>query len=147
MSEKKSLVNGCALYTLLQAEKRRGCTNRGYKSARIVDEAVLRTVMATLFTDDFIADLTADVNKRLAWIARHRWWPASRSTPSRPWRCSIVGGPTDRDGVPVPVWDSIHASPGAEPAPAAGPAEVIVPLIYDRKAAARRAAEKRDGAA
>jgi hypothetical protein len=39
-----------------------GCTNRGYKSARIVDEAVLRTVMATLFTDDFIADLTADVN-------------------------------------------------------------------------------------
>ena len=48
----------------------KGCTNRGYKSARIVDEAVLRTVMATLFTDDFIADLTADVNKRLAWIAR-----------------------------------------------------------------------------
>jgi hypothetical protein len=33
-------------------------------------EAVLRTVMATLFTDDFFADLTADVNKRLAWIAR-----------------------------------------------------------------------------
>jgi site-specific DNA recombinase len=47
-----------------------GCTNRGYKSARIIDDAVLRTVMATLFTDDFIADLTADVNKRLAWIAR-----------------------------------------------------------------------------
>jgi hypothetical protein len=47
-----------------------GCTNRGYKSARIIDEAVLGTVMARLFTDDFIADLTADVNKRLAWIAR-----------------------------------------------------------------------------
>jgi DNA invertase Pin-like site-specific DNA recombinase len=47
-----------------------GCTNRGYKSARIIDEAVLGTVMATLFTDDFLADLTADVNKRLAWIAR-----------------------------------------------------------------------------
>jgi hypothetical protein len=26
----------------------KGCTNRGYKSARIVDEAVLRTVKATL---------------------------------------------------------------------------------------------------
>ena len=47
-----------------------GCTNRGYKSARIIDEAVLGTVMATLFTDDFLADLTADVNKRPAWIAR-----------------------------------------------------------------------------
>jgi hypothetical protein len=43
-----------------------GCTNRGYKSARIIDDAVLSTVMATLFTDDFLADLTADVNKRLA---------------------------------------------------------------------------------
>jgi site-specific DNA recombinase len=47
-----------------------GCTNRGYKSARIIDEAVLGTVMATLFTDDFLADLTVDVNKRLAWITR-----------------------------------------------------------------------------
>jgi hypothetical protein len=47
-----------------------GCTNRGYKSARIIDEAVLRTVMATLFTDAFITDLTAEVNKRLAWFAR-----------------------------------------------------------------------------
>ena len=47
-----------------------GCTNRGYKSAQLLDEAVLGTVMATLFTDDFLADLTAEVNKRLAWIAR-----------------------------------------------------------------------------
>jgi DNA invertase Pin-like site-specific DNA recombinase len=47
-----------------------GCTNRGYKSARIIDEAVLGTVRATLFTEDFLADRTADVNKRLAWIAR-----------------------------------------------------------------------------
>jgi DNA invertase Pin-like site-specific DNA recombinase len=47
-----------------------GCTNRGYKSARIIDEAVLGVVMATLFTEGFIADLTAEVNKRLAWIAR-----------------------------------------------------------------------------
>ena len=48
------------------------------------------------------------------------------------------GKPTDRDGAPVPVWDSIHASPGAEPATAAGPAEAIVPLTYDRREAARR---------
>ncbi|MEX0671675.1 MAG: hypothetical protein WD060_14590 [Pirellulales bacterium] len=48
----------------------RGCTNGGYKSARIIDDAALGTVMATLFTDGFIADLTADVNMRLAWIAR-----------------------------------------------------------------------------
>ncbi|MFM7243174.1 MAG: hypothetical protein ACKO40_03240, partial [Planctomycetaceae bacterium] len=54
------------------------------------------------------------------------------------------GKSSDRDGAPVPVWDSIHSSPIAEPAPTAGPAEVIVPLIYDRKATARRAAEKRD---
>ena len=56
-------------------------------------------------------------------------------------------GPTDRDGVPVPVWDSIHSSPGYEPTTAASTAEVIVPLIYDRRAAARDAAKKRDGAA
>jgi len=48
------------------------------------------------------------------------------------------GGPTDRDGVPVPVWDSIHASPNSGAATAAGPAEAIVPLIYDRRAAARK---------
>ena len=47
-----------------------GCTNRGYKSARIIDEAVLNVVMATLFTDGFVADLTADVNTRLAELAR-----------------------------------------------------------------------------
>ncbi|MEI6239522.1 MAG: recombinase family protein [Planctomycetia bacterium] len=44
----------------------KGCTNKGSKSARIIDEAVLGVVMATLFTDGFIADLTAEVNKRLA---------------------------------------------------------------------------------
>jgi hypothetical protein len=49
----------------------KGCTNRGYKSARIIDEAVLGAVMATLFTEGFIADLTADVNARLAELARH----------------------------------------------------------------------------
>jgi len=53
-------------------------------------------------------------------------------------------GPTDRNAAPVPGWDSIHASPGAEPAPAAGPAEPIVPLIYDRRAAARKTSVARD---
>ncbi|MGB8854312.1 MAG: recombinase family protein [Pirellulales bacterium] len=48
----------------------RGCTNKGYKSARIIDEAVLGAVMASLFTDGFVTDLTAEVNARLAWIAR-----------------------------------------------------------------------------
>ena len=242
----------------------KGCTNRGYKSARIIDEAVLHAVMAMLFTDDFIADLMADVNKRLAWIARQpipstrnlereianedhqlkrlterlaklddtqldavltkaeemgRQLAAKRERlkelqragrrpnvksvkekdvfaalgklrellqgdvgvaaqvlkalvgdvvittqqveghekPQMVARFTINavpalavlerGRPTDRDGAPVPVWDSIHSSPGYEPATAASPAEVIVPLFYDRKAAARRAAEKRDGAA
>ncbi|MFM8704170.1 MAG: hypothetical protein ACKOHG_09980, partial [Planctomycetia bacterium] len=57
------------------------------------------------------------------------------------------GKPTDHDGAPVPVWDSIHSSLGDEPATAARTAEVLVPLIYDRRAAARDAAKKRDGAA
>jgi site-specific DNA recombinase len=48
----------------------KGCTNRGYKSARIIDEAVLGAIMATLFTDGFITDLTADVNARLSELAR-----------------------------------------------------------------------------
>ncbi len=46
--------------------------------------------------------------------------------------------PKDRDDAPVSVWGSIHASPIAEPATAAGPAEAIVPLTYDRREAARR---------
>jgi DNA invertase Pin-like site-specific DNA recombinase len=241
-----------------------GCTNRGYKSARIVDEAVLGTVMTTLFTDGFLTDLTADVNKRLAWIARQpipstkkleqeianedrqlkrltdrlaklddthldavltkaeemgrqlaakreqlkelqraSWRPNVKSVKEKDVIAALThlrdllqgdvgvaaqvlkalvgdviletrqvedkakpqmvarftinavpalavldrGGPTDRDGAPVPVWDSIHASPGGKPATTAGPAEVIVPLIYDRKAAARKAAKKRHGAA
>ena len=57
------------------------------------------------------------------------------------------GTATDRDSDPVPAWDSIHSSPGGEPAKAAGPAEAIVPLVYDRRADARKAAKKRDGAA
>ena len=39
----------------------RGCTNRGYKSARIIDEAVLRTVMATLFTDALLGELGGEL--------------------------------------------------------------------------------------
>ena len=48
----------------------KGWTNKGFKSARIIDEAVLGAVMATLFTEGFIADLTADVNTRVAELAR-----------------------------------------------------------------------------
>jgi hypothetical protein len=47
----------------------KGCKSRGYKSARIVEDAVLGAVMANLFTERFVADLTADVNDRLAVIA------------------------------------------------------------------------------
>ena len=161
--------------------------------------------MATLFTDDVVADLTADVTKRLAWIARQ----PIPSTKKREQeianedrqlkrltdrlaalgklrdllqgnvcvtaqvlkalvgdvvirkqhvdgdknlqmvaRCPINAvpalavlerrRPTDRDGVPVPVWDSIHSSPGYEPETAAGPVEATVPLDYDRRAAARK---------
>ena len=54
------------------------------------------------------------------------------------------GKPSDRDGVPVPVWDSIHAIPAGKPATAAGPVEAIVPLIYDRRAAARKASVARN---
>ena len=44
----------------------KGCTNRGYKSAKLIDDAVLRAVSATLFTEEFTAALTADVNSLLA---------------------------------------------------------------------------------
>lgn len=54
------------------------------------------------------------------------------------------GRPTDRDVAPVSVWDSVHASLVGEPAPAASPAEAVVPLIYDRRAAARKASVARD---
>jgi len=148
-----------------------GCTNRGYKSARIIDEAVLGTVMATLFTDRFLADLTADVNKRLAWIARQQLQGdvgvaaqvlkalvgdvilETRQVEGQA-KPQMVAGftintvpalaalererPTDRDVAPAPVLDSIHSRPPAEPAPTGGPADVIVPLIYDRRAAARK---------
>jgi hypothetical protein len=48
------------------------------------------------------------------------------------------GMATDRDGPLVPVWLSIHTSPDAGMASAAGPIEAIVPLTYDRRAAARQ---------
>lgn len=47
-----------------------GCQNRGYKSARLIDEAVLRAVSATLFAEEFTATLTAEVNTLLAEAAR-----------------------------------------------------------------------------
>ena len=229
----------------------KGCTNKGYKSARIIDEAVLGAVMAHLFTDDFITDLTAKVNGRLAWIARQpipspqkleqeiknedrqlkrltdrldkvdvthldvlvtkaaelgRQLAAKRERLKKLQRAgrrpnvksvkekdvvaalgklrellqgdvgvaaqvlkALVGDviletrqvegqekpqmvarftinavpalaaldrgwPTDRDGVPVPAWDSIHSSPGSKPATAAAPAEAPTvgrfPSIY-----------------
>ena len=52
------------------------------------------------------------------------------------------GRPTDRDVAPVSVWDSVHASPTTEPA--TGPAEAIVPLIYDRRAGTRKASAALD---
>jgi DNA invertase Pin-like site-specific DNA recombinase len=46
------------------------CRNRGYKSARIIDEAVLGAVSAAIFTEEFTTELTKDVNARLAAAAR-----------------------------------------------------------------------------
>lgn len=40
-------------------------------------------------------------------------------------------------------WGSLHASPNATPARSAGPSEAIVPLIDDRRAAARKARHSR----
>lgn len=37
----------------------KGCSNRGYKSARIIDDAVLKVVSAVIFTEEFTASLTA----------------------------------------------------------------------------------------
>jgi len=48
----------------------KGCKNRGFKSARIINDAILGAIMANLFTEGFITDLTANVNARLAAIAR-----------------------------------------------------------------------------
>jgi hypothetical protein len=140
-----------------------GCRNRGYKSARIIDEAVLGTVMATLFTDDFHADLTADVNKRLAWIARQ----PIPSTKKLEQEIANEDRQLKRltDAPALAVLDR-HASAARNDAPkemraavddVAQPAEnkraeagakgdTIASLAYDRKAAARKAARSRDGA-
>ena len=48
----------------------KGCKNRGYKSARIIDEAVLGAVAAELFSERFVAAVTKDVNAILAAVAR-----------------------------------------------------------------------------
>ncbi|MCE9630149.1 MAG: recombinase family protein [Planctomycetia bacterium] len=47
-----------------------GCRNKGNKSARIIDEAVLKVVSAQILDEGFITDLTAEVNIRLAEAAR-----------------------------------------------------------------------------
>ena len=46
------------------------CKNRGYKSARIIDEAVLGAVSAAIFSEDFTAELTKEANAALAAAAR-----------------------------------------------------------------------------
>ena len=46
------------------------CKNRGYKSARIIDEAVLGAISAAIFTEEFTAELTKEVNAALAAAAR-----------------------------------------------------------------------------
>ena len=48
----------------------KGCKNRGYKSARIIDEAVLGAIAAELFSEGFVMALTADVNAILAAAAK-----------------------------------------------------------------------------
>lgn len=47
-----------------------GCRNKGNKSARIIDEAVLKAVSAQILDEGFVTDLTAEVNIRLAEAAR-----------------------------------------------------------------------------
>ena len=82
--------------------------------------------LATLFTDGFITDLTAEVNRRLA-AKREQLKELRRA-----------GRPTDRDVAPAPVWGSIHPGPTDEPATAGGPPEAVVALTSDRREAARR---------
>jgi DNA invertase Pin-like site-specific DNA recombinase len=48
----------------------KGCKNRGYKTAGIIDEAVLRAVAAELFSERFVAVVTTDVNAILAAAAK-----------------------------------------------------------------------------
>ena len=48
----------------------KGCKNRGYKSARIIDEAVLGVVAAELFSERFVTAVTKDVNAMLAAAAK-----------------------------------------------------------------------------
>ena len=48
----------------------KGCKNSGYKSARIIDEAVLGVVAAELFSEGFVAAVTKDVNAILAAAAK-----------------------------------------------------------------------------
>jgi len=55
------------------------------------------------------------------------------------------GKAPDSDECPVPVWNSIQARPNPGAATTAGPAEAIVPLIYDRRASARKVTKKRWG--
>ena len=48
----------------------KGCKNRGYKTAGIIDEAVLRAVAVELFSERFVAVMTTDVNAIIAAAAK-----------------------------------------------------------------------------
>jgi hypothetical protein len=112
----------------------RGCTNRGYKSARIIDEAVLAAVKATLFDDGFIADLTATVNARLAKLARGR-----RIATSLPPRCGIrftQARPPSRQRRPAPLSRSFPSSTTAG-RPHESRGKPIKGVDYVRKSPAR----------
>jgi hypothetical protein len=56
----------------------KGCKNRGYKSARIIDEAVLGVVAAELFSEGFVAAVTKDVNAILAAAAKRPAGPTKK---------------------------------------------------------------------
>lgn len=73
-----------------------GCRNKGNKSARIIDEAVLKAVSAQIFDDGFITDLTAEVNIRLAEAARRPQDTAKRLEQEIASRQRQVGRLTER---------------------------------------------------
>ncbi|MFM7033783.1 MAG: recombinase family protein [Planctomycetia bacterium] len=108
-----------------------GCTNRGYKSARIIDEAVLGTVMATLFTDDFIGC------SRPSWAtsSSRRGRSRGQAKPQMVARFTISAVPAlavlDRDRADETDGESWPAASSEQPDGLAGkatPKEVVVPL-------------------
>ena len=56
----------------------KGCSNRGYKSARVIDDAVFKVVSAVIFTEEFTAALTGPISALLADAARRPQWSIKR---------------------------------------------------------------------